>query len=350
MRTETWLFIGVYLPLMGLIWYSSWRNLQLKKIQDEAVSVIKGRHFWRINIAKPEFLKSVWKILPFQGKGVLIDEGEQLRIKGYWLKEKQHFEWVLNKEQAQAEWLDNGSLTSAKVYWASLSTGQQQVVFSSDTGLSAVSSRQALADIFRVAFPDVVLDESKTKGFALEKNWRSLGVALLFFAMVLGLLLNQLFNTRFEMIESQLIKLLTSPWVWMGALLTAGLTWYFVYRFLISGKVPARESWALSALMMGVTLVAALPIVTNLDRFFAQTPTQNYSYVLLDRYPRFEAEDKDKALPPLKFLRSSDYWQQFELGSKHPMPLLQGASGVWYLDHEKFDPPLLDFYAKQKEQ
>ena len=350
MRILVWLPVLIYLPFFGLLLYFYWRNRQLKRIQDEAVAAIKGQHFWRINIAKPEFLKSVWKILPFQGKGVLIDEGDQLRLKGYFLKGKQHFELQLNKQEAQVEWLGNASLASANLYWASVTDGRQRLVFSPDTGVYALPSRQALADIFRVAFPSFALDERKTQDFALEKNPRSLAVALLFFVLVLGLLLNQVFNTRFEMIEAQLVKLLTSPWVLLGLPLMTGLVWCLVYRFLLSGKVPARESLIMSLLLAGITPFAAVPIIQQADRLFAKTPTQNYRYVLLDRYPRFEAQAKDQALPPLKFLRSRDYWEQFELGSQHPIPLLQGASGVWYLDHEKFDPPLLAFYAKQQEK
>ena len=350
MRTLVWLPVLIYLPLLGLMLYFYWRNRKLKKIQDEMIAAIQRQHFWRINVAKPEFLKRLWKLLPFQGKGVLIDEGEQLRIKGYLLKEKRHFELLLDKQQAQVEWLGNATLASANLYWASVGDGRQEMVFSPDTGVYALPSRQALADIFRVVFPHYALDEGKTQDFALEKNPRSLGVALVFFVMVLGLLLNQLFNTRFEMIEAQLIRLLATPWVLLGTPLAAGFMWFLVYRFLLSGKVPARESLLMSCLMAGLTLTAAVPSVKAVDRFFAPAPTQNYSYLLLDRYPRLEAKAKYKKLPPLKFLRSRDYWEQFELGSKHQIPLLQGVSGVWYLDHEKFDPPLLAFYEKQQKK
>jgi hypothetical protein len=79
----------------------------------------------------------------------------------------------------------------------------------------------------------------------------------------------------------------------------------------------------------------------------AATSTQNHMYRIVD-VARLEPVATDQNLPTLRFPRARDYWQQQPVGSEYPIPFLQGPMGLWQLDHGQFDPPLLDFYDKQR--
>ena len=117
--------------------------------------------------------------MPFEAKGVLIDEGDSLRIKGHWLKEKSAFESRFQKSQCRVEWLGNRSIKAGNLHWAKLITERGTLLFSADTGINAQASREALADIFRSAFPEFALNSEQTSDFALEKNRRSLTLLLI---------------------------------------------------------------------------------------------------------------------------------------------------------------------------
>ena len=327
------------------------RTSKAKKMQNQMVVGLQGQRCWRVNVAEPLFLQRLWRTATFQGKGVLIDAGEQLRLQVYWLKTGQQTDWVANKAQLKVEYLGTASPWTANSFsWASLHDGQQTLIFSPDIGVHPQSSREALADILRSVFPAYPLSAVQPQHFALEKNKRSLSLMVIFFVGVAALLLEQLFNTRFELIELQWSQWLRLAWLPVGVAVVALLIAVGLYRFLRAGKVPANESIILAILLSGLAVFAAWPLTKSIDRFLAARDVQLYPYVLHDRKPYLLPAQQGLGLPPLTFVKSSDYWAQFPLGSQHQIPLLRGALGLWQLDHARFDPPLLAFYEAQKQQ
>ncbi|MDR6768492.1 hypothetical protein J2W88_003796 [Acidovorax delafieldii] len=336
----------VHLPLLVLLGYLYWRNRSMKQRQDALVQGLKERHYWRINLARPGFYKSWLRIMPFEAKGVLIDDGEIMRIKGFWLKGHRPFESSIDKASASVQWLGNRHLRAGNLYWAELNTPRGALLFCADTGMYALPSREALSDIFRSAFPDYGLDEQQTADFALEKNPRSISMVAAFFALFLFSLIDTFVISRFELTDAQLLNMLVSPLLPLGAAAGAGVLLLSCYFFMNRGGVPARESMVVGTFVALAALGATLPAAKRVDQWLADGPTQAYAYRVTSN-TRLEPVDPSLGLPRMYFPRAREYWNQFPPGSDYQIPFLRGPLGLWQLDHAAFDPPLIAFYEKR---
>lgn len=334
-----------FLSFLGVMLYLAWHLRQLKQQQQKILSQLKGQRFWRINIARPEFMSKWMRITPFEASGVLIDTGVDIKVQGYWQKSGKLMESSFPKTALKVQWLGNTSLRAGNLYWAQLQTGRENLLITADTGMNALQSRAALEDIFRGAFPDYPLSDKESTDFALEKNPRTKRALIVFFALMVFALLDTFVITRFELTDHQLRNILLNP-VAMGALLLGyGAALYSLYRYFTAGQVPARESLVLSGLVATVCLLSLAPLAKRLDQILASTPSQNYNYRVVG-VSRLEPVNTSLQLPNLYFPRGREYWTQFVIGTEYKVPFLRGPMGLWQLDHKKFDQPMLDFYQK----
>ncbi|ROZ71511.1 hypothetical protein [Ramlibacter sp. WS9] len=344
--TSYYLWLLAYLPLLLVVFLLFWRNRAMKKHQDKLVADLQGKRYWRINLSRPAFHQRWWRVMPFEAKGVLVDEGDRLRIRGFWLKDRRAFDSLFDKGSSAVEWLGNRNLRAGNLHWAKLTTPRGEMNFCADTGMYALPSREALADIFRGTFPAYALAEEQTSDFALEKSPRSIVIVVLFFVLLFFSLIDTFVVTRFELADSQLARILFNPLVWGGALACAGVCDLLAYRYLLTGRVPARESLVLSLMLSAALLGAALPAAKRVDQGLDGNGIRNYSYRLASP-TRLEPVDMNLGLPTLRFPRAIDYWAQFRVGSEHQVPFVRGPMGLWQLDHGEFDKPLIAFYEKQ---
>jgi hypothetical protein len=335
------------LAVLLLVWIvlMQRRTRQQKQRQDALVSSLKGQRFWRVNLARPTFFQRWLRLLPFEAKGVLIDEDDHLRIKGHWSKGGS-FDSRFPREFTQVEWLGNRSMKAGNLYWAQLTTPRGVLLFSADTGAYALPSREALSDIFRSAFPDHVLDDASTHDFALEKNPASVKAMAAFFALLFFGLIDTFVISRYELTDAQLGRILGSPLTWLGVALALGTLAPLCYRYLSRASVPARESVALTMFVTMALVGAALPLAKRADQLLASSPTQQYSYRVTTP-AHLEPVDTAQGLPRMRFPRAREYWAQYPEGSLYEIPFLRGPMGLWQLDHKAFDPPLVAFYERQ---
>lgn len=335
-----WIF---QLLLLAAVLYLFWRNRSMKKRQDLLAKELKGKHYWRINIARPAFYRSWLRFMPFEAKGVLIDDGEQLCVKGFWFKGNRGFESRFDKNSASVQWLGNRHLRAGNLHWAQLSTPRGELLFCADTGMYALPSREALSDIFRSVFPDYTLDEQQTADFALEKSPASMRIIALFFALLLFSLIDTFVISRFELVDAQIARILAHPLTWLGVVGGSATVAVLAYRHLLGRGVPARESMVLGMFMTCALLGAALPLAKRVDQWLATTPTQNHAY-RVTTLAHLEPVDPSSGLPNMRFPRAREFWAQYPEGSEYQMPFRRGPLGLWQLDHALFDPPLLAFY------
>ena len=330
-----------------LIWvlFTLYRTRQHKQHQDALVASLKGQRYWRVNLARPAYFQRWLRLLPFEAKGVLIDEGEYLRVKGHW-RQGGSFDSRFARAHTRVEWLGNRSLKAGNLYWAQLTTPRGALLFSADTGAYALPSREALSDIFRSAFPDHPLDDAITHDFALEKNPASVSAMVVFFALFLFALLDSFAISRYELTDAQLGQILRHPLTWLGVLLGLGAMVPLGWRYLIRASVPARESMVLTMFVALALIGAALPLAKRADQWLASGPTQNYTY-RVTTVAHLEPVDTSKGLPRMWFPRAREYWAQYPEGSTYEIPFLRGPMGLWQLDHQAFDPPLMAFYERR---
>ncbi len=340
------LLLITYLVVLVWILYLFWSQRVMKRLQNELVTDLKGVRFWRVNLARPAFFKRWLTWQPFEAKGVLIDEGAQLRVRGYWRGNKRRFESVMRKAECQPSWLGNRSIKSGNMYWGQLRTPKGDMLFAADTGVYALPSRENLKDIFSAIFPQLELPEEASQDFALEKNSHSIAALVLFFGLLAYALIDTFFVSRYEVTDQQLFRILSHPGVLIGAAVIGCVSALGAYRWMLSGQVPSRESLVLSAFLVSAIGLAALPIAKRVDQVLASGPSQDYAYQLMQP-ARLEPVDKSLDLPRLRFPKSREYWDQFDDGHLYSIPFLRGPLGLWQLDHEKFDPPLISFFEKQ---
>ena len=246
------------------------------------------------------------------------------------------------------EWLGNRSLKAGNLFWAQLSTARGSLLFTADTGINAAPSREALADIFRSAFPNYPLNTEQTRDFALEKNPRSLGLLLGIAGLFIAGVLNQFFVSHWlELTDAQLSSILRYPLTLpLSLLLLAALGWG-LYRYLLAGRVPARESMILSMMMSVAVMATVIPATKRVDQLLAPAGSQNHAYKV-KAGGFLQPVDQSIGLPVLRFPRVRDYWDQFPPDSIYQVPFVHGPLGLWQLDHSQFDAPLREFYEKKR--
>lgn len=339
--------IPVLLILVWMLWMSM-RDLAMKRRQQGLIAQLQGQRYWRINLARPSFFAR-WRPFPFEAKGVLIDQGDWYRLQGHWGKSGAAFDSSMPKASATLKWLGSDSLKTSNLHWVRIETPKGQVMLSADTGLYPRSSAcQALCDMLHSAFPDFALTEDdKAPDFALEKNPRSLCATVLILGLLLFALLDSYVISKYELVQEQLLVILTTPQVLLGLPLGLITLIAVCYRFFLAGRVPARESLLLAAMLCLIGAGATFPVLKRIDQLLAQTPAQTYSY-RLSGASDLEPVNPALGLPRLQFPRMKEYWQQLPPGSQYPVPLLRGPIGLWQLDHAQFDPPIIAFYEKQR--
>lgn len=333
------------LALLAYVILCGWRNRALKRQQDALVQNLQGKRYWRVNLARAPHTQKLLKLLAYESKGLLVLEEGHVRLLGHWSRDGAPFDWRMPVEGCTVEWIGNTNMRSGNLYWARIATPEGPVNFCADTGVYALPSREALSDIFRSVFPDFPLDANATKDFSLEKNPRSLAVIGVFFFLMAFALLDTYVVSNYELSDSQVFSLLASLWVRLGALAALLVLGTLCYRFLSRGKVPARESYALSLMLSLMVCGSALPALKRVDQVLARAPSQDYVYVV-QRLGYLEPADASLGLPHMRFKRANEYWAKFPAGTEYRIPFLKGPLGLWQMDHAKFDPPIYKFYTE----
>lgn len=320
------------------------RHRRLKKHQQRMVEGLGGSRFWRVGMARVEFLKKWPKLGAHQALGVLIDEGDSVRLRGRWHGAPEDFEQLVRKEQATLTWLAPHPLRTANLAWVQIDAPSGPLLVCAETLANPKASREALADMVRSVFPGFALPTGAATDFSLEKNRSSLTAVIVFLTLLLFSLLDTYVFNDYELIESQVARLLSNPALLMAVgALGLGLGW-FSYRRLLAGKVPVQESLVLAFFLTGALAMAALPALKRVDQVMASRPSTWYAYRVVDRVVHLSPVDARQGLPTLRFTKAPEYWAQVPAGSEVQVPLLRGPLGLWQLDHQRFDPPILKFY------
>lgn len=328
--------------------YQFRRHRLLKKHQQRMVEEVDGNRFWRVGMARFEFLKSWPKMSPQQALGVLIDEGDSVRLKGRWYGAQEDFEKVVRKDLATLTWHAPHLWRTANLAWVQLDDPSGPLLVCADTPANPKASREALADLVRSVFPDFSLPTGASTDFSLEKNRYSLAATVVFLALLLFSLLDTYVFSQFELIESQVARLLSHPAIVVATCAVLGLVGFFSYRRLLAGLVPAQESLVLAVFLTAALAMAALPVLKRVDQALARGESIEYPYRVVDRVVHLSPVDARQGLPTLRFTKAPEYWAQVPVGSEVQIPLLRGPLGLWQLDHARFDPPILRFYENTK--
>jgi len=341
----TFLIVAAQVVLLPYLLYVRRRA---KKSQDAIVEQLRGSRFWRVAISRPDHLKSILKISAIQALAVLIDEGEYLCLKGHWSGTGEAFSLKFPKQSVRVSCDENRSLMAGNMAWVRISHPAGDLMMAADTGLNVANSREALADLVRSAFPFSPLSANAFHDFALEKNSRSMAVTVVFFVLLAFALFDTYVFSAYELIDAQIDDLLDKPLIRAaGIAITIALA-VPVYRYLVAGKVPVRESLALAVLLLTAIALSAFPALKRIDQRLADGVSADYQYRVIDSVVNLEPVDASQELPRLRFKKAPEYWAQFPVGSEVTIPLLRGPIGLWQLDHARFDPPIFSFYEKRK--
>lgn len=323
--------------LLTVLWTIR-RTTRFKQSQDDLIKSLPSgpsQRWFRVNVARPAYFARRIKLLGFQARGVLIDEGPLVRLLAIY-PDGARLDQAYPKLDLGLTWVGNQGLSSANMHWFALGHGDQRQMVCADTGFNALQSREAAADICRMIAPDFPLPGVAREEFALEKNRASLAVivamlVLSAFALIDGVILNR--NEMLDPGHLATYGLILGPLLALGAFFCLG-----------RAKVPTRESVAL-AMLLSLSLSAAhFPLVKRLDEVLAMTSggVQTHRYVL-GPDARLEALHNREA-PRLNFSGLHEYWAQFAEGSEHDFEFIHGPLGTWQLVHDKLDLQYQIFY------
>lgn len=321
----------VWLLFLGSLFWFVTRQRKLKRFQDERIrfwSDAGERQFYRVNFSRPAHFSRWFRLVPIEGKGVLLCTAQGLRLEGLTLRQ----EPLTRTYPLQAQWLGNPGLRASNLHWLTLGQGADLLYLTADTGLNATQSREATADIFRMIQGDAALPDVARHEFALDKHPATLKVVGLFFALVAFALVDGGFlNVNHELRSS-------GPALWLMVVLAP--LGFLAYPWLTRQKVPARESLVLS-MLLGIGLeIAYLPGIKRLDEWLSDGP-QAYAYTQ-SAPARFTP--LTPGAPVLNLRRQPEFWAQFPVGSQHQFRLIHGPLGLWQLDRSELNPQMREFY------
>jgi hypothetical protein len=321
-----------YVLLLGVFLVMILRARRLRRLQHRLLPLASGAAGWnRIHVARPGHFNTLFKWLPFEARGLLIDEGAAIRVVAD-TSSGERIDVRYPRTEANVRWLGNARLASGNLHWIAVGHGASELMICADTGLINVRSRAETADLYRRIAPQLTLPEGAESEFALEKNPRSLTLIVLFFSLLAFALLDGLIFNKNVLLAGKQVTMLAAPFSALALL---------SYPALTRGGVPSRESLALAMLLMLGMGLAFVPLIKRVDQLFAPGGPQAIQYRLEAR-GRLVATSANA--PVLDYSRYDDYWAQFDEGSLHEFELTQGAFGLWQLNEAEFRTKLRRFY------
>lgn len=329
--------LGLVLSLWVLLVQVYWHQGRTKRAQDELLQArqaeLGARRWFRVNVSRPAAFRRVFKVLPFEGTGLLIDEEQQLRLVAV-LRGGEHLERVVPKTPENLSWLGNAGPNAVHICWISFGHGDDAVMICADTGLNAHPSREASADLFRALLPGQPLPASALGGFALEKNRAALTVALIFVA-VLCLSLLDLGLSEHELLSPPGVYLAT------GSL---GLVGLLVWPVLMRARVPCGESVVLALLLSAALAGGASRLALRLDQWLAGGAVAiEYRLEGGARLVPVTPGPPAVSLPHVR-----EYWDQFDAGTVHTLDIVHGPLGLWQLDRTRLNAATHAWYAQDR--
>ncbi len=309
----------------------------MARAQEKVIANLpEGTQWYRVNFSRPAYFKRRFKLRPFEARAVITVTAHEWRVQGEDLN-GEVIDVVFPRETTRLQWLGDMTIKSGNLHWFTVGEGEHQVYLSADTGMIALHSRRASADIVRQIAPQLDLPSLATQEFAIEKNLASLAVVVLFFAFAMFALFDGMILNRYELLTYTLVKVGVALGVVIG---------FAAYFWMLRKKVPHRESLAIALLFCASLQIANIPVMKRLDQVLDKTGPKIYRY-RLEENTRLRALDPGP--PPLNFRRHPEYWRQFEIGSTHEFILTHGPLGLWQVDLAPLDQKYRDFYRKQKE-
>lgn len=338
---------GLLWPLafqLVLVAYLGWmvrKIKQGKQSQDALLDELvpgTGCRWFRVHVSRPEAFSRRLKWLPFEGCGLLLDDGATVRIVSE-LRDGQRLDQRMPKQGLQIEWAGNSALT-VRSHWLHLKGQGGELMVGADVGMNARASRDATADLFRSLLPGRPLPAQAAGDFAIDKNRAAAittGVLLALLVLAgIDAMANDhelLSETAFAVVplfgELAILPLL-------GILLALPVYWVLRRR-----RVPTAESAGLTFLLAVAVAVASVPVAKRLDQLLAPA-AQPVAYRLVGSAL---LQPVQPGPPELRFPELKRYWAQFERGSEHSFMLVHGPLGLWQLDRAPLHEKTRSFYA-----
>ncbi|HEY0685782.1 MAG TPA: hypothetical protein VGD45_25805 [Steroidobacter sp.] len=328
--------ILIHVLMLAALAVTFFKMRQARRRQDHLLAELRDTPNWtRIYINRPAHSARLLKLLPYEARGLLVDEGETVRVLGE-ISSGGRIDRRYSKANMSLRWVGNARLADGNLHWIAIGDGADALTISADTGLNPAASRDASADIVRRLAPDLELPQSAKGEFALETNRRSLGVVIAFFVLGAFALFDGAMLNHNVLLNGDSIMVM-APFI--------GLLALTCYPILTRGGVPARESWAISWLLGMALGFAFVPLVKRADQWAAGNSTQTVVYELQARGRLIPV---NSAAPPIDYAQFHEFWDQFERGSSHELQLIHGPFGLWQLDESDLRPRMRAFYEKRR--
>lgn len=328
----------LWLGIFAMFFFMFIKERRSKQSQNKLIESLGSGDYinwFRVKVSRPAYFRRRLKLLGCEGRAVLINTADTIRVVAE-LDKGQIFDRSYPKTDLNLQWIGNPGLASANMHWISVGSNDDLLMISADTGLYALPSRESTSDMCRMFAPEFKLPGVAKCDFALEKNVASLLLIVMFFVILAYALLDGVIFNDYELINSPR----SVKWLFPVIMLCAIPT----YFLLVRGKVPSRESLALSVLFVLALELACIPSIKRIDQLLAVDGVQTYDYKLTVG-TRFDAVVKGP--PTLKFSHVKEYWAQFEPDSIHRFELVHGPLGLWQLKHTALDPKIRAFYDQR---
>lgn len=284
-----------------------------------------GRPWFRILLSRQVAIGRAYQAVPVDGRGLLIDEGSQLRLVAC-LGRGERLERVYQPGAANLRWFVTGGASSVSLHWLCIGPPDSMLLLCADIGRNPRQSKEATAAILRTLKPDEPEEAAAAHEVALDEKPAAQIVAGVFIGAV-GLSVLDMAWSAHEVLAMERLALIAA---------SLGMTGLLAYRWLIRARVAALDAVVLCGFLVVGLAAGFARGALRLDLWLADgaVPTA----YRLEGHARLVPVTPGP--PQVSLPQFQAYWDQFDPGTVHPLDLVHGPLGLWQLDRRRLEAAL----------
>ena len=320
-------------PLAGLVLLlvivamMVWQGLMQRRLTQLAES-IEGKPYWRICLASNRFPQLRHFRLAWRAHGLLIDDGNTIRLLKVASPMASTESWVFEKQRASMQWLAGSEFGSMN--WIRLTPGGQDALLFSLAASPSMGypNNDELRDLARTLFPEATLPPLTRHVFELRDGRRTTMAYTATALLAIGALVDTFTINHSSLAITPLLEHAINGKKWI--LIPLAFVCLAILQYLFFRRDEIRTATKVgNAMTIALTLmVSATPWAKRVDQWLPHDPAFTHAYKIdasgnLNPWPAIDAMP---LLLPNDLRLAKD---ALSVGSEFPVNLTHGALGLW---------------------
>ena len=324
-----WLFLALAI-LLVVVATMIWQALLQRRLA-QLVEGIEGKTYWRVCLTPRRFSQLRNFQLIWKSHGLLIDEGDSIRLLKVASPTAPIENTVFDKQWTSAQWVAaKEGASNVELDWVRLMQGGQEVLLFSLVASPAMGypNQDELRDLVQTLFPATVLPAPYRQVFGMLTGRRTILAYGATMFLVIAAIVDTFAINHWSLALAPLLEHAVNGKNWLLIPLVFPCLATAVYVFFRKDQLPKTTKVG-NAMLLALTLIAvAVPWAKRLDQWLPHGPAINHTYKVdasgnVNPWP---ADDTMPLLLPNDLRLAKD---ALHTGNEIPVELTLGALGLW---------------------